>query len=126
MNLDENLGGRVSEESARMLFDAAADASPWRHGRALPGGLRTSPRTSQTDIPTLIVHGTADRVLPIDGQGRRLHAALPDAHYVEIEGGAHVVCVTHAAEVNQALLSFLRHTAPARTARVTRSSLENR
>ena len=52
-------------------------------------------------MPTLILHGTADRILPIDGQGRRLHAALPDAHYVEIEGGPHVMCVTHAAEVNE-------------------------
>ena len=60
------------------------------------------------DVPTLILHGTADRILSIDGQGRRLHAALPDAHYVEIDGGPHVMCVTHAAEVNRELLAFLR------------------
>ena len=60
------------------------------------------------DIPTLILHGTADRILSIEGQGRRLHAALPDAHYgFEIEGGPHVMCVTHAREVNRELLAFL-------------------
>jgi non-heme chloroperoxidase len=36
-----------------------------------------------------------------------MHAALPDAQYVEIEGGPHVMCVTHAAEVNRELLAFL-------------------
>jgi pimeloyl-ACP methyl ester carboxylesterase len=64
------------------------------------------------DVPTLILHGTADRILSIDGQGRRLHAALPDARYVEIEGGPHVLCVTHAQEVNRELLAFLRQEAP--------------
>jgi non-heme chloroperoxidase len=60
------------------------------------------------DIPTLILHGTADRILSLEGQGQRLHAALPDAHYVEIEGGPHVMCVTHAKEVNRELVAFLK------------------
>jgi non-heme chloroperoxidase len=64
------------------------------------------------DVPTLILHGTADRILSVDGQGRRLHAALPDARYVEIDGGPHVMCVTHAKEVNRELLAFLRQPAP--------------
>ncbi len=58
-------------------------------------------------MPTLIIHGTADRILPIDGQGRRLHAALPAATYVEVDGGPHLGVVTHAAEINEALLAFL-------------------
>jgi hypothetical protein len=49
----------------------------------------------------------------VEGQDRRLHAALPEAHYVEIEGGRpHVMCVTHAEEVNRELLAFLRQPAP--------------
>jgi non-heme chloroperoxidase len=36
-----------------------------------------------------------------------MHAALPDARYVEIDGGPHVMCVTHAKEVNRELLAFL-------------------
>jgi non-heme chloroperoxidase len=49
----------------------------------------------------------------VEGQGRRLHAALPEAHYVAIEGGRpHVMCVTHADEVNRELLAFLRQDAP--------------
>ena len=47
-----------------------------------------------------------------NGRGGRLHDALPDAHYVEIDGGPHVLCVTHAEEVNRELLAFLRQPAP--------------
>ncbi len=42
-----------------------------------------------------------------------MHAALPDARYVEIDGGPHVMCVTHANEVNHELLTFLRQPEPA-------------
>ena len=112
LNLDENLGTRVSEETVRSLWDAAADASPWGTWACPPGWLEDfTEDIRRIDIPTLIMHGTADRILPIAGQGRRLHAALPDARYIEIEGGPHVMCVTHAAEVNRELLAFLREPA---------------
>ena len=113
-NLDENLGHRISEETVRATWNAAADASPIATWACPPGWLEDFSRDiTRIDVPTLILHGTADRILPIDGQGRRLHAALPDAHYVEIEGGPHVMCVTHAHEVNDQLLAFLRQPAPA-------------
>ena len=78
-----------------------------RPGRALTWLDDFREDIKRIDVPTLILHGTADRILSIDGQGRRLHAALPDARYVEIEGGPHVMCVTHADEVNRELLDFL-------------------
>jgi len=112
LNLDEYLGRRVSEEAARALWDAGADASPWATWACPPGWLEDfSEDIKRIDVPTLILHGTADRILPIAGQGRRLHAALPAARYVEIEGGPHVMCVTHAEEVNRELLAFLRQPA---------------
>jgi non-heme chloroperoxidase len=114
LNADENLGSRVSEETVRATWNAGADASPLATWACPPGWLEDfSKDIERIDVPTLILHGTADRILPIDGQGRRLHAALPDAHYVEIEGGPHVMCVTHAKEVNDELLAFLRQTAAA-------------
>ena len=85
-----------------------------RPGRA-PHVARGLPEDiKRIDIPTLILHGTADRILSIEGQGRRLHAALPDAQYVEIEGGPHVMCVTHAKEVNRELLAFIAQAAAVR------------
>jgi non-heme chloroperoxidase len=113
LNLDEYLGKRVSEETVHAIWDAGADASPWATWACPPGWLDDfGADIKQIDVPTLILHGTADRILPINGQGRRLHAALPDAHYVEIDGGPHVMCVTHAEEVNRELLAFLRQPAP--------------
>ena len=108
---------RISEETVRATWDAAADASPIATWACPPGWLEDfADDITRIDVPTLILHGTADRILPIDGQGRRLHAALPDARYVEIDGGPHVMCVTHAHEVNDELLAFLRQPAPATAA----------
>jgi non-heme chloroperoxidase len=113
LNLDDYLGVRVSEETVRGSWNAGAEASPIATWACPPGWLEDfSDDIERLDVPTLILHGTADRILPIDGQGRRLHAAIPHARYVEIEGGPHVMCVTHAAEVNRELLAFLRETAP--------------
>jgi pimeloyl-ACP methyl ester carboxylesterase len=113
LNLDEYLGTRVSEETVRALWNAGSEASPIATWACPPGWLEDfSADIARIDVPTLILHGTADRILPIDGQGRRLHAALPDARYVEIEGGPHVMCVTHAEEVNRELVAFLREPAP--------------
>jgi non-heme chloroperoxidase len=113
LNLDDYLGTRVSEDTVRNLWNAGAGASPFATWACPPGWLDDfGEDIKRIDVPTLILHGTADRILPIDGLGRRLHAALPDAHYVEIEGGPHVMCVTHAEEVNRELLAFLRQPAP--------------
>jgi pimeloyl-ACP methyl ester carboxylesterase len=114
LNLDDYLGTRVSEETVRNAWNAGAGASPWATWACvLTSWLEDSGADiGRIDVPTLILHGTADRILSIDGQGRRLHAALPDARYVEIEGGPHVLCVTHAQEVNRELLAFLRQEAP--------------
>ena len=108
LNLDQYLGKRVSEDTVRALWNAGAEASPYATWACPQGWLDDfSGDITRIDVPTLILHGTADRILPIDGQGRRLHAALPEATYVEIDGGPHVMCVTHAAEVNRELITFL-------------------
>jgi non-heme chloroperoxidase len=109
LNLDDYLGERVSEETVRNNWNAGAEASPIATWACVLTWLEDFQEDiKRIDIPTLILHGTADRILSLEGQGRRLHAALPDAHYVEIEGGPHVMCVTHAKEVNRELLAFLK------------------
>jgi non-heme chloroperoxidase len=113
LNLDDYLGTRVSEETVRNNWNAGAGASPVATWACVLTWLEDFHQDiTRIDIPTLILHGTADRILSIDGQGRRLHTALPDARYVEIEGGPHVMCVTHAQEVNRELLAFLAQPAP--------------
>lgn len=108
LNFDHNLGSRVSEDTVRNLWNAGAEASPYATWACVPTWLDDyAEDLERIDIPTLIIHGTADRILSIDGQGRRLHAALPDSELVEIEDGPHVLGVTHKDEVNRALLAFL-------------------
>lgn len=117
LNLDDYAGTRVSEDTVRILFNAGAEASPEATWACVQTWLDDfTADITRIDVPTLILHGTADRILSIDGQGRRLHAALPEAEYVEIAGGPHVLCVTHAAEVNEALSAFLRQLVPVRAA----------
>jgi non-heme chloroperoxidase len=109
LNLDSYLGNRVSEETVRNAWNAGAEASPWATWACVLTWLEDfHADIKRIDIPTLILHGTADRILSLEGQGRRMHAALPGAHYVEIEGGPHVMCVSHAKEVNRELLTFLQ------------------
>jgi non-heme chloroperoxidase len=108
LNLDELLGKRVSEDAVRNLWNAGADASPeatWACPQTWLDDFHDD--IKRIDVPALVLHGTADRILSIEGQGRRMHAALPDAHYVEIEGGPHLMSLSHADEVNRELLAFL-------------------
>ncbi|MFC5200377.1 alpha/beta fold hydrolase [Streptomyces kaempferi] len=107
-NLDETLSVRISEEAVRASWNVAAGASAHASVACVPTWI-TDFRTDVTkiDVPTLILHGTADRILPIDSTGRPFHALLPSAEYVEIEGGPHGLLWTHADEVNAALLAFL-------------------
>ena len=59
------------------------------------------------DIPVLVVHGTADRILPIEATGARTHEMIKGSQYVTIDGAGHGLCWTHAEEVNEHLLKFL-------------------
>jgi non-heme chloroperoxidase len=107
-NTDENLGSRLSEEALRNSWNIAAGAS-WYASSAVVATWLTDFRgdLAAIDVPTLILHGTADNILPIDATAREFHKRVPHADYVEIEGAPHGLLWTHADEVNQALLAFL-------------------
>jgi len=62
----------------------------------------------QITVPTLVVHGDADQILPIAATGERLPALIPGAKLHVVEGGPHGLNWTHATEVNVALLEFLK------------------
>ena len=62
----------------------------------------------QIKAPTLVIHGDADQIVPLDASGGRLPALIPTAKLHVVEGGPHGLIWTHAAEVNTAILGFLR------------------
>ncbi|MGW0120805.1 alpha/beta fold hydrolase [Streptomyces sp. NPDC003327] len=107
-NLDENLGSRISEEAVRNSWNTAARGGSFA-ASAAPATWYTDFRADipSVDVPALILHGTADRILPAENTARPFHKALPSADYVEIEGAPHGLLWTHAEEVNTALLAFL-------------------
>jgi non-heme chloroperoxidase len=107
-NLDENLGNRMSEEAVRASWQMAANASPYSSVWAQPTWY-TDWRADidKIEVPALIMHGTGDRIVPIDITSRVLAKMLPNATYIEIEGAPHGMLWTHGEEINKALLDFL-------------------
>jgi non-heme chloroperoxidase len=107
-NLDELLGTRISEDAARDSWNVGAGASPIGT-YACPPTWHTDFRAdlAKIDVPTLVTHGTADRILPMEAAGERTHELVEDSHYVVIDGAPHGCLWTHADEVNRALLEFL-------------------
>ena len=59
-------------------------------------------------VPTLVIHGDADAVVPFEGSGQRTHRAVPHSKLVRLSGAPHGVNVSHAQAFNNALLSFLQ------------------
>jgi non-heme chloroperoxidase len=110
-NLDENLGKRISEEAVRGSWNVAVTSAPVAAFAVVPTWIEDFrsdvAKVREAGIPTLIVHGTSDNILPIDSTGRPFSKLLPDAEYVEIEGAPHGLIWTHTDEVNKALLAFL-------------------
>lgn len=58
-------------------------------------------------LPTLVIHGSADAIVPFEVSGQRTAETLPQAELVVVEGGPHGFNVSHAGELNRALLEFL-------------------
>ncbi len=58
-------------------------------------------------VPTLVIHGEADAIVPIAGSGERTHRAIPHSQMVRVAGAPHGLNVSHAPGFNGALVSFL-------------------
>jgi pimeloyl-ACP methyl ester carboxylesterase len=62
---------------------------------------------SKNTVPTLILHGDADRILPPDATARRQAKMIKNCEFVELHGGPHGVLWTHADQINTELVRFL-------------------
>jgi non-heme chloroperoxidase len=61
----------------------------------------------RVDVPALVIHGDADRILPLAASGARTQKLVKGARLVVVEGGPHGLTWTHAEKVNRELLDFL-------------------
>ena len=67
---------------------------------------------AKIDVPTLVIHGDADRIVPFAAAGQRTAKLINGAELVVIKDGPHNVAWTHADEVNSALTTFLAKPGP--------------
>ncbi|MFF2848252.1 alpha/beta fold hydrolase [Streptomyces sp. NPDC058001] len=107
-NVDVYSGTRISEQAWLSSFIVAVGASPQAAHDCVDTWL-TDFRAdlAEIDVPTLLVHGTDDRILPYAATASRLPGLIKDLTFVAVDGGPHNIAWTHPEEVNRALLDFL-------------------
>ncbi|HMG03601.1 MAG TPA: alpha/beta hydrolase [Edaphobacter sp.] len=108
-NADALLGSRLTEEELRYSWSIGSMASPYATLKCV-GAWWADFRAcvAKIDIPTLIIHGDADRTVPLEGSSRLLQRAIRGSRLAIIEGAPHGLLATHADKVNPLLVDFLR------------------
>ena len=107
-NVDKLAPERISDQAWQASFHVAAGASPYASYACVDTWLtdfRDDP--PRIDVPTLVVDGTEDRILPYESTAKRLPGLIKDLTLVTVEGGPHNIGWTHPDEVNTALMDFL-------------------
>jgi pimeloyl-ACP methyl ester carboxylesterase len=103
------LGGKlVSERVVEDNWNVAAGASATGTLACVDAWIEDFRKDiPRNDVPTLILHGDADRILPPDATSRRQAKMIKNVKFVELKGGPHGVLWTHAEQVSVELVSFL-------------------
>jgi pimeloyl-ACP methyl ester carboxylesterase len=101
---------KVSEAQRQYAREIAAFASPKGTLECVAAFGRTDFRDDlkRLRLPTLVVHGDSDAIVPLEVSGKRTAAAIPGARLVVLKDAPHGLNVSHADELNRALLEFLR------------------
>lgn len=107
-NVDLLGGKRISDQAVQASWNIASAASPQATLTCVDTwGTDFRSDLARIDIPTLIIHGDADRIVPLPVSGQRTHKAVKDSRLIVVEGGPHCITWTHPEQVNPALLDFL-------------------
>ena len=101
---------KISEQLLHYDFSIAAHASPRATLKCAEAWAHTDFRNelSNVTVPTLIVHGDADGIVPIETSANQAAEGIADNNFEIIEGGPHGLNSTHKDELNEILLKFLR------------------
>jgi non-heme chloroperoxidase len=107
-NTDVLLGKRISAQAVQASWNVAAGASAIASLACVPAWHEDFRKDlARVDVPTLVIHGDADRILPISASGQRTAKLIKGAELLVVKDGPHCVTWTHADEVNSKLVSFL-------------------
>ena len=107
-NTDKLLDKRVSEQAVHASWNLAASASAIASLACVPTWHEDFRKdVARVDVPTLVIHGDADRIVPIDAAGSRTAKLIKGARLVVVKDGPHCVTWTHPEQVNPELLGFL-------------------
>jgi len=107
-NVDVLRGKQISDEVVRLSWNIAASASPRGTLDCVSAWLTDFRNDLKSiDIPTLVIHGDADRILPIAATGKRTAGLVKASKLAVIAGGPHGLNWTHADQVNRELTAFL-------------------
>ena len=108
-NTDLLIGKRVSEQTVQACWNLAASASAIASYACVPTWHEDFRKDLlRIDVPTLVIHGDADRIVPLSASGAKTAKLVKDARLVVVKDGPHCISWTHADEVNSALLDFLK------------------
>lgn len=107
-NLNVLRGKRISDHVVQLSWNIAVGASPKGTLDCVSAWL-TDFRSDlkRIEVPTLVIHGDADRILPLAATGTRTAKLVKGSKLVVVEGGPHGLTWTHADEVNRELTAFL-------------------
>ncbi len=107
-NYDVTAGKLVSERVVEANWNVAASASAIGTLTCVDSWIEDFRQDiSRNTVPTLILHGDADRILPADATSRRQAKMIENVTFVELKSGPHGVLCTHAEQVNSELVKFL-------------------
>jgi non-heme chloroperoxidase len=107
-NTDVFLGKRISQEAVQASWNVAAGASAAASLACVPTwheDFRAD--LTRVDVPTLVIHGDADRIVPFSAAGQKTAKLVKGARLVVIKDGPHAVNWTHADQVTAELVNFL-------------------
>jgi len=107
-NLDVLLGKRVSGQVVQSSWNVAVGSSAVASLACVPTwheDFRND--VARIDVPTLVIQGDADRILPIAASGLRAAKLIKGARLLVVKDGPHCITWTHAEQVNTELLEFL-------------------
>jgi pimeloyl-ACP methyl ester carboxylesterase len=98
-----------SDAVVRQTFNIAANSSYFAQLNCVDAWLEDfRDDLSGVTIPTLVIHGNSDKVIPLEAAGARMPTIIKQAELRVIDGGPHGLNWTHAVECNKILLSFLK------------------